>query len=262
MASWALVHSPWMSVGRVRLRWDLLARTLSQSKYRHRQDSSAISSPRRQWYPGGPIDQSVFEDISGDYTAVARESIAPQIPKSSNQSLAILVKEGKYEAADHIRVELLEMGVEIQPDYIYEEAAKSVFQWPNPQNHAAAFTNWFVLLPDARNSRPRTFHEIRDFLLSSPATNMPLIIQFGLTAASKGYASVVEKYIIPIVACFADPAVNVQFLSDFEREVAGYQAANLHTFSGSAAIHTLDHKLNPHTLAESPKLTGAYAIAG
>lgn len=256
MASWALIYSARISFERVCLRWASLVRTLNQSR----------SSLRGLQYSTRPVDRIRLEStlcVSNTKIGEHRTS-----KKSSPQLLVTLVKERHYEVADRVRAELLHAGVEIPLDYIYEEAAKSVLQRPHPQHHVAAFANWFVLLPDAQHSRPRKFHEIRDILFSSPSNNMPLIIQFGIIAASKGYANIVEKDIVPVLARIADLAVNTQFLSDFQAAVTHYQnrvRGNVRTGSNHAAEGILDHDFNPGTatealLVEEDVTTGEYML--
>lgn len=216
-----------MFVGRARFRLDLMARTLTQSKNHFSasiqlsRDTPAMEALKEQPYPSTPLDSSVFEEFSDEYTIPAGEH-APIVPRNSNLTLANLVAKGRYDVAERVRNELLEMNLEIHLDGIYEQAAIAALQESGSENRVTAFADWFSLIPNAQDTKPRSFHHIRQLLFNSRGTDLALIMRFGLICAAKGYARKVGLQVVAFVVRFADPSVAARFLSEFEKAVTQY----------------------------------------
>ncbi|KAF9467938.1 hypothetical protein BDZ94DRAFT_918106 [Collybia nuda] len=191
-ASWALVHPPWIPTLRLSLRWDIVSRSVSQSK-------APASRPR--YLPSKPP------------FVILRHSHISQVP---TDELVNLVAEGKYQLAEKLRMELLEMGVEIPGGSVYEGVVEELIRKSKIEDITQEFTNWLALLPEARCPDDDMFHGIRQLLQASPEANLPLIIQFGMVCASKGYTVIVNEEITPIVARYADARTYAQFAKGVE----------------------------------------------
>jgi hypothetical protein len=174
-------------------------------------------------YPSAPLDPSVFEEITDEYAAVSVKSVASRgvtVPRTSDETLAHLVRSKSYDAAERVRAELLEMGVDIQLDAVYEEIAIEALK---TKGHSAAFAQWFILIPEAHAMKPRSFHHIRRLLFNQSTTpNLPLIMRFGLICAAKGYGRKIASQAIPFVVRFAEPDVSNRFLDQFEKASMAY----------------------------------------
>ena len=177
-------------------------------------------------YPSKAPDISIFEDQTDEYITVARDSPVRslnEVPRTSVQTLRHLVKRGDYSAAERLRNELLQLGVEIPLDSRYEQAAIAVLRLPDCENRATAFSNWFSLVPMAYNSKPRSFHTICQLLFYiSLQPDLQLVLRFGLLCASKGYARKIFRRVVPFVVRFADPSVSAVFMDEFERLAVRY----------------------------------------
>jgi hypothetical protein len=207
-ASWALVHPPWIPALRLHLRWDLISRSVSQSKALA--PSSLLSTSRPRYYL----------DPSKNRSALLRSPYASQ---ASAKKLVNLVEEGKYQLAEKFRVELLESGVEIQADNAYEGAVEELIR-NKGQGISLDLSNWFALLPNAQNPDQDAFRGIRQLLQASPTANLHLIIQFGMTCASKGYALILREEILPLVAQHADGSAYAKFAKDAEIQAREHQS--------------------------------------
>lgn len=238
MASWVSTYTPWAFGMRARYRWDLILRPFTHYKGQFRTYQLSEVAQREEWqndveasrqsYPSGPVNNALFEITNRDYQDAASKAVLPEIPKSSIQTLAGLVKEGHFELADKIRIELVEMGMEIPLDFIYEDAAKSVFQWPNPQNHSQVFANWLALVPNARDSRKRRpFQDICAFLFKTPQMHLPLIAEFGVICASKGYGNIAEE-VVSVFIQHSESSSAARFLKNIEDAKRWYSRTVLH----------------------------------
>src|ERR1700722_1453433 len=221
--SQVLARAPWMFLDRARLRFDILARSISQSKHHLNaafqldNDTPAMEALKRIPYPTAALDPSVFEEVSEENTAIERHSPARHLPKTSIQTLIDLLERKRYTAAERVCRELLQMGVEIPLNPIYEKAAIAVLRDPNRENRAETFARWFSLIPMAHESKPRSFNTICNLLFyKSLIADIPLIQRFGLVCASKGYARKIASQVLPYVIRFTDPSVSSRFLDEFE----------------------------------------------
>ncbi|KAH9847440.1 hypothetical protein C2E23DRAFT_498950 [Lenzites betulinus] len=244
MGSWVLAHPPWHALARVRLRWDVFVRagTWNSRQFLNTPpltaDTPAMQQIRAYPYPETAPDNSLFEDISNDYQAATQETEAhtgsyPLHVEVDHPSslLRNLVMEEKYQDANRVYTELLDMGAEIPPHPAYHFAAREVLYDTKlaPADRLEAFVKWWSLVP----SRGETgcYREVRGalthLLRGLPAPDIPLIVRFGLLAASKGYVFQVAGKVIPTVARYAPTQVTLRFLEelctaawDFESSLA------------------------------------------
>ncbi|KAF8068708.1 hypothetical protein FPV67DRAFT_1668779 [Lyophyllum atratum] len=153
-------------------------------------------------------------------------------PQLSNATLVSLVKEDKIGAADRLRLQLVERGVDIEHHPIYEQAAIANLRWADPEQCLAHFTTWFSLVPEYDQSNPPShpgpFKEARRILIrsGSPSGRLPLILRFGIMCASKGYLQPMFDEILPIVVRFASADAGVRWLYDMERAAVQYQSTH------------------------------------
>ncbi|RDB30819.1 hypothetical protein Hypma_005790 [Hypsizygus marmoreus] len=173
--------------------------------------------------------------ISGSSTTAWLYDDAQQIPGNlpelSNEALVDLVQEKKYGAADRLRIQLLESGVEIEPHPIYEQAAISNLQWSNVDQCIAHFTTWFSFVPAYDHSNPPVypgpFIATRRALLQSgePVVRLPVILRFGVIAASLGYVDPILQEILDLLVRFSTPEVGAAFMHDVENAAVQYWLA-------------------------------------
>ncbi|KAJ7686666.1 hypothetical protein B0H17DRAFT_1136758 [Mycena rosella] len=160
---------------------------------------------------------SIFEDKSDiDYAA---SSFSPADPFTSAESLENMVAERHYEQAWRILHELLEFGTEIPFSAVYEEAALAALKVeartkPEIDNQIQRFKQWFSLIPPADQSPPRKFGRLRARILLSPLISIQLLMEFGLIAAEKGFATNTYSHVIPVVAMYGDPDNTIQFVDE------------------------------------------------
>jgi hypothetical protein len=230
MASRVLVRTPWLFLDRTHFRLDSLKKSVIQSKHHFsvafqlNQDTPAAQALKGIPYPTTALDSSVFEESLEEYDVVARSSIAQGLPKTSIETLIHLVEIKCYKTAERIRSELVQMGVEIPLNAVYEKAAIEVLRIPKRENLAEAFAGWFSLVPMAQDSKPRSFSTITQLIFhKSLLLDIPLIRQFGLICASKGYAKKVALQVISHIVRYADPSVSGPFLNEFETLATQYQ---------------------------------------
>jgi hypothetical protein len=151
----------------------------------------------------------------------------------SNAALVRLVEEGKYGAADRLRLQLEENGVVIKRNVAYKEAALAALQWQDPSTVLDHFSAWFSLIPyidehidESGSTDPiHPIRTIRKTLLQSgsPANSLPLLKCFAILCASKGYTNPIFREIANIVVQFSTPPNGATFLLDFEEAFRVYQ---------------------------------------
>ncbi|KAI0642568.1 hypothetical protein C8Q79DRAFT_219316 [Trametes meyenii] len=232
MASWVLAHPPWHTFARLRVRWDVLVRSgVWTDKHFLNTPPTSVETPAMREvktypYPATPPDTSLFEDITDEYHgAVGRTDaygdLYPAHPVVDHPTTLLknLVKHGKFQDASRVYTELVDMGVEIPPHPVYHFAARQVLlnRAFSQGRRVEEFVKWWSLFPprtevDGRRSVGKILSET---LRDHPAPDMPLLIRFALLAASKGYAPLVWKDIICVVAWYTPSRVCVDFLHDF-----------------------------------------------
>ncbi|OBZ67587.1 hypothetical protein A0H81_12392 [Grifola frondosa] len=226
MASWVLTHSPW-SLSRARLRLEFLAWSTSHGAWSPLMAKTYFSTPhlseetpammelKKLPYPSTPLDPSLFEEMSEEYVH-AGEGIRSTAPDNPSQLLIGLVRQKKFSDADRVYGELKEMGVSIKPNAVYQFAAiESLYtDYASPQDRASAFVKWVSLIPrkDMLDVIPII---MRTFLTHHTILDLPLLAQFALIVASKGFANVVARQIIPHLVRYTSPAVFASFLDAF-----------------------------------------------
>ncbi|KDQ31945.1 hypothetical protein PLEOSDRAFT_1081317 [Pleurotus ostreatus PC15] len=212
MSIWA----PWASIGRARLRLDHITGALRQypSFYVHT-NAPGWDGIKQHKYPSKKADSAVFEAKLSEYTKLGKASKTVEPPSSTVEVLIQCIRQGEFDTAERIRSELVQMGVEIPLDPIYEKAAAEVLGWPNPANHIEAFSSWLALLPTADASTTHGFPDLERSLLSSPAPHqLPLIVAFARACYSKGYEGLVRTSVVPTVKSLATPGDYRKFLKE------------------------------------------------
>lgn len=212
MSIWA----PWASIGRARLRLDYITGALRQYPSLHvHTNAPGWDGIKHHKYPSKKADSAVFEAKLSEYSKLGKASKTVESPPSTVEVLIQCVRQGEFDTAEHIRSELVQMGVEIPLDPIYEKAAAEVLGWPNPANHVEAFSSWLALLPTADAQRTHGFPDLEDILLKSPGSHqLPLIDAFARACYSKGYEGLVRTLVVPTVKALAPPSEYRKFLRD------------------------------------------------
>lgn len=227
MATWILGHSPWLHANRVRLRLDFLApRVWSQARNRLNA-SLAISSQspssieiEHMPLPHQPLDTSVFEDMTAEYTLAVSTSSSIYTPQTSSSTLVSLIRAEDYVAAESLRKEMMELGMPIYPHAIYERAARAVLRTKGLKNRGEIFSAWLSLVPTA-TEQWSSFKDIHQQLFrGSNYLNISLIVRFGLALASKGYiAGDAQSEVLTTLARYASPATTQTYLDQLEEVV-------------------------------------------
>ncbi|KAF4583363.1 hypothetical protein EYR38_002113 [Pleurotus pulmonarius] len=212
MSIWA----PWASIGRARLRLDYITVALRQyPSFNVHTNAPGWDGIKQHKYPSKKPDSAVFEAKLSEYSKLDKASKAVESPPSTVEVLMQCVRQGEFDTAERIRSELVQMGVEIPLDPIYEKAAAEVLGWPNPANHVEAFSSWLALLPPADASRTHGFPSLESILLESPGSQqLPLIDAFSRACYSKGYEGLVRTLVVPTVKALATPSEYRKFLRD------------------------------------------------
>src|ERR1700722_4582156 len=165
-------QAQWLYLLRARLLVDSTPRTwLFQHSRAYAQwlsgDPHYLTTLKHHPYPSAPLDLSIFEPMSQEYQEASTQVASPALPQSRGAHILVgFVKHNKFELADRVRLELLEIGETIPPDSIYEEAAINVLRSPSSvKDPVAVFTNWFSLFPPATpKTREDNFFRIRSLL--------------------------------------------------------------------------------------------------
>lgn len=167
-------------------------------------------------YPTTPLDHSIFEDDSPEYNM---KGSPPSVTSSTPlETLFAMVVARKFEVAERMRRELVETGVSIPHHHLFERAVRATLYLHPVESRLETFTNWFTLLPDARDlGKPRRFRGLRGRLFKHAATQQDIIMQFGLIAASKGYGRYIMPQVISTVVRYSPPAIAAKYLLDFEQ---------------------------------------------
>ena len=237
MASWVLAHPPWHSLARVRLRWDMVVNASGWMRTgRHfvnsptlslavdlNQETPAMREMKAYPYPSQSPDASLFEDAD-EYATVSvaseeKESalfdIAPGSPPCT--LLKHLVKAGRYEDAERVYTELTEMNVDIHPHPVYHFVARKILSTPDlaPQKRLEGFMKWWSLVPAAEDLSRSVGFILTEILRKDHVPDIPLIANFALLAASKGYAIQVAHDTIYPIARYSPPDFTKRFLEEF-----------------------------------------------
>lgn len=159
----------------------------------------------------------------------------------TNATLVELVTEGKFGAAEYVRLQLEERGIAIDFHPIYEQAAIDSLRWGSPADRLENFTVWFSLVPEHHNSeQPYPFDDLRNVLFRSgaPAARLPTLLRFGIIAFSKGYLEPLYQEILVVLVRFGTPEVGAQFLEDTEKAAVHYtRTRNTGGIDGTSQRH-------------------------
>ncbi|KAG8918941.1 hypothetical protein FRC00_011924, partial [Tulasnella sp. 408] len=150
-------------------------------------------------------------------------------PHSPSQSLPSLIHQRRFDEAARVRLMMAEAGIPIQPSWEYEKMAfRMLVPSLNPFNKARvnSFHVWWSLVPEqgqatrsptAAFTRRQYLHRIITWLcrLDGPDCPTKALIQFGIAAASKGYAPDIADRLIPHITLWTHPALSAKFLLDF-----------------------------------------------
>jgi hypothetical protein len=208
-----------------------IIRAFSSSLALDSEETPAIKGLKDIPYPSASPDPSIFESRSDEYDRVrlpravlAQKSInGVTFPRSANQRdhasrmLERLSWEGKFEEAEQVRQELVEMNVPIRPSNAYVRVAWNVLcQRPWPPNRTEIFTNWLSLFPNiASDGKPPNLAQISSALLfGSHHLDLKTVAEFGLVLSSKGYIRKVGPSVIACLTRYADPDVSSRILDE------------------------------------------------
>ncbi|KAF9456463.1 hypothetical protein BDZ94DRAFT_1241503 [Collybia nuda] len=149
--------------------------------------------------------------------------------EQGNLKLVKLVQESQYGDANRLRLQLIDNGIEIRRHHTFEKAAVSALRWDNLDKCLEEFTAWFSLVPNADEAFPPSlfnpFQNIRHALLQSglPSKRLPVILQFGLMSASKGYTEPIFREVFQCVAKYEIPKTCCTHMLKFEKAATQYQ---------------------------------------
>lgn len=238
MASWVLAHPPWHSIARARLRWDTLVNASGwMTAGRHfvntptlslavnlNEETPAMREIKAYPYPSHPPDAFLFEETTNEYATLSakeeeKETALFDIPAGSPPCMLLkhLVKAGRYEDAERVHTELRELNVEIHPHPVYHFIARKVLSTPGlaPQKRLEAFVKWWSLVPASAEVTRSVGFILTEILRKDHVPDIPLIANFAVLAASKGYATHVAQDIISTVARYSPLDFTRRFLEEF-----------------------------------------------
>jgi pentatricopeptide repeat protein len=234
------------------------------ASYQLPSDHPSAKAVEKMPYPTTPVDHSIFEHESLEYTSAMEElNLSTERIVSSVQVLLQMVGEGRYAAAEKLRAELVDIGVSIPPSNVYEKAARNALRPSFREDPLTTFTNWFSLIPEA-NVKLRKFRSLRTQLFARDhIPRIDIIMRFGLIAASKGHARHITPEVISVVVRHTEPAVSRQYLADFEKEAMRWTGSAIRGMKGMKRGTLLlkdMHSLAVRTQAIAGRLGDAVAL--
>lgn len=170
-------------------------------------------------YPDTHPDSNLFEDEDEEYASISLPSkshhAASILTGHPCDPLSRLVQTKHFREAEHIRAELVSMGVPIVPRTRYFRAAlHALNQLKNP-NRYTSFLTWFSLVIPATTNSSSYINTITRRLFLNNSIPLNVAVEFGLICASKGYAPLVGQTIVGHIARYADLDVTRRFLHEF-----------------------------------------------
>ncbi|THH17557.1 hypothetical protein EW146_g3279 [Bondarzewia mesenterica] len=200
-------------------------KSFSTSLMVRREDTPAMKALRDIPYIATPPDNTLFEDYSGEYTAIKilTKDVSAENVAIAGETLGFgapilrLVKNRQFKEADLVRAELVEMGVPIEPHYLYYHAAENILKQPHFPDRTRAFSNWWSLIPPVSKKLTGNFATITRHLFFSNRIDIPTIYAFAVISAEKGYARRIAPLVIGFMARLAEPAVTMRFLEEFSQ---------------------------------------------
>lgn len=166
-------------------------------------------------YPTDGWDTSLFEDQE----EAIHISEAEYEMRRPCQTLAQLVEEGQFAEAAHIRQELGQIGVTIQPDTVYARvAAHEALSLcnPDPLERITTFMTWWSLvpLPDATDILWKSRCLQQDILATYQIPDPRRVIVAALHVAREGYSVVTANLFLPYIIPKSSRTFITAFLSD------------------------------------------------
>ncbi|KAH9939555.1 hypothetical protein B0H21DRAFT_35521 [Amylocystis lapponica] len=232
MASWVLRAAPLMPWSRMPLRLDFPAWTLGHawsSKHYFSspilgQETPAMVELKKQPYPSTPLDSSLFEDMSEDYVTHPSSLPMPTYDINPSGVLLRLVREHKYDDANHVHAELTEMGVSIHPSSAYQHAAIHALrrEYENAHERLTAFVKWWSLIPAGTHPECISTEMWHALFREDALPDLPILTHFALISASKGYTTAIDPRLISLVIRYAPPLVSRAFLEELQRTSSEY----------------------------------------
>ncbi|KAI8976690.1 hypothetical protein BD414DRAFT_539236 [Trametes punicea] len=232
MSAWVLAHPPWHALTRLRLRWDAYVKPLPWTSKQFLSmpplstETPAMRDIKAYPYPSAPPDPSMFEEATNEYREAATDTEAvaalyPAVVDVDHPSTLLknLVLEGRLQDASRVHAELLDMGFEIPHHPVYHFAARQALRDPelSQKERVDALIKWWSLVPP--KTEADSYRSVKSILAETLrndiAPDIPVLIQFAILAASKGYALEVSHDIIRAVARYAPSRVVLPFLKQF-----------------------------------------------
>ena len=205
-----------------------------------RRPTPPLAYALRSWH-NGPVDTpSLYNQSHG------------QIPDPEIDSLLTLVRYKRFGAAERLLNNIIDARRlhQIVPHPAYESAALAALQWDDRKRALRQFSTWFKLVPhinhpnapptqanDSFTSSP--FHRTISTLMQSgnPMSDFPIIKQFALICASKGYIHHIYNWVVEPLPRRGDPAPPfVEFLDLIEAAAVKYEAAPLRRTHNSCMV--------------------------
>ncbi|KAK2464440.1 hypothetical protein APHAL10511_003588 [Amanita phalloides] len=166
--------------------------------------------------------------------------------RSELDCLLSLVQHKRFGAAHRVLHNIIDARKlhKIVPHTAYESAALSALRWDDSSRALREFSIWFKLVPPIDHPNAPVngpfFKKTIQCLLQSgrPSANVPLIKQFALICASKGYVNLVYNWVLDPLSRIMNPAPEfATFLKEIEAAAVG------HARTVSNTHHTLASQL-------------------
>ncbi|KAJ3512071.1 hypothetical protein NLJ89_g3730 [Agrocybe chaxingu] len=141
--------------------------------------------------------------------------------------LVTLVEAGNYTQAYALLKEIQDLEIPIPNSDIYQAPAQAALKNDDlhPAQRVDAFGAWFSLVLAAHETEPGyEYEETRRLVTQAVVTDIPLIIQFTIIMARKGFADRVSHHTIPSIIRWTDWEVGQKFLDDFNDANKAYIA--------------------------------------
>lgn len=175
-----------------------------------------------------------------------------QISEPEIDSLLTLVQDKRFGAAERLLHNIIDARrlhrIVLHP--AYESAALAALKWDDRKRALRQFSMWFKLVPDINHpNAPPTqatdsfssspFHRTISTLMQSgnPMFDFPIIKQFALICASKGYIHHIYNWVVEPLPRIGDPAPPfVEFLDLIEAAAVRYEAGPLDRTHNSCMV--------------------------
>ena len=205
-----------------------------------RRPRTQLAYALRSWH-NGPVDTPSLYNQSQSHIS------DPEI-----DSLLTLVRNKQFGAAERLLNNIIDARRlhRIVPHPAYESAALAALQWDDRKRALRQFSIWFKLVPHINHpNAPPTpannsffsspFHRTISTLMQSgnPMFEFPIIQQFALICASKGYIRHIYNWVVEPLPRGGDSAPPfVEFLDLIEAAAVKYEAAPLRRTHNSCML--------------------------